>query len=222
MPMCGHLAPARGSIRGVKVYLSAYLFGEAIDALRPVTGHGNAGVVFNALDHFGSTRLRNVTREFGPLESFGYSCRELDLREYFGAPDSLVNRLHDVDLLWVVGGNAFVLARAIARSGLRSALSRTAEYKPFTYGGYSAGACVAGPDLTALDLIDDPAELPDGYSADMPAECLRLVPYRVVPHWRSVHAESERAELVAERLGEMGLPFRCLRDGEALIAEAVP
>ncbi|MGO4428197.1 hypothetical protein AB4Z54_58130, partial [Streptomyces sp. MCAF7] len=47
-------------------------------------------------------------------------------------------------------------------------------------------------------------------------DCLRLVPYRIVPHWRSEHPETEGAERAAAHLAESGLPHRCLRDGEAV------
>ena len=189
-----------------------------METLRPTAGQGNAAVVFNALDHFGTSRLRTRIGSSN-LWSHSDACRELDLRHYFEVPRNLADALHDVDLLWVVGGNAFVLARAIAQSRLRSTLSEVARRRPFIYAGYSAGACVARPDLTAIDLIDDPTQVPEGYDAGVPFECLGLVAYRVVPHWRSPHPESERATMVANRLGEEGLSFRCLTDGEALISE---
>jgi len=204
----------------VKVYLSSYLFGEDVESLRPDSPPKRAGIVFNALDGFAATRLVNRTREFEPLESLGYDCSEVDLRDYFGDQRGLASRLLDVDLLWVVGGNTFVLARAIAQSGLRTALVQAAAERPFTYAGYSAGACVAGPDLEALSLIDDPAELPDGYSSEAPFECLGLIPFRVVPHWQSDHPESKLAALVAERLQQLGLTFQCLRDGDVMTVEA--
>ncbi|GAB2685033.1 hypothetical protein GCM10027271_54410 [Saccharopolyspora gloriosae] len=121
-----------------------------------------------------------------------------------------------LDLVWVVGGNAFVLARAMTQAGFRDALAAQFPRREFTYGGYSAGACVAGPDLRGIDLMDDPAVLPDGYSSTAAPECLGLVPYRIVPHWRSGHPESDSAENAAAHLAEHGSAHRCLRDGEAV------
>ncbi|MEU6343652.1 Type 1 glutamine amidotransferase-like domain-containing protein [Streptomyces sp. NPDC046977] len=177
---------------------------------------GRAGIVLNALDEYGGSRARDYARECRTFETFGYACEELDFRNYFSAPKELPKRLADLDLVWVLGGNAFVLARAMTQAGLRDALQEQLHRPEFTYGGYSAGACVAGPDLQGIDLIDDPTVLPDGYPPTTSPECLRLLPYRIVPHWRSNHPETEGAERAAAHLAESGLPHRCLRDGEAV------
>lgn len=177
---------------------------------------GRAGIVLNALDGYGPSRARDYARERRTLETFGYSCEELDLRDYFSAPKELPKRLADLDLVWALGGNAFVLARAMTQTGFRDALHEQRHRAEFTYGGYSAGACVAGPDLKGIDLMDDPTVLPEGYPPATAPECLLLVPYRIVPHWRSEHPEAEGAERAAAHLAESGLPHRCLRDGEAV------
>ena len=177
---------------------------------------GRAGIVVNALDGYGPSRARDYARENRTLETFGYSCEELDLRGYFSAPRELATRLAGLDLVWAMGGNAFVLARAMTQAGFRDALHDQRHRPEFTYGGYSAGACVAGPDLQGIDLMDDPAVLPEGYPPATEPRCLRLVPYRIVPHWRSEHPEADGAERAAAYLAENGLPHRCLRDGEAV------
>jgi dipeptidase E len=185
-------------------------------ALPSVLRTGRAGIVLNALDEYGRSRARDYARENRTFETFGYSCEELDLRDYFSAPRELPKRLADLDLVWALGGNAFVLARAMTRAEFRDALQEQLHRPEFTYGGYSAGACVAGPDLQGIDLMDDPTVLPEGYPPTTEPECLRLVPYRIVPHWRSEHHEAEGAERAATHLAENGLPYRCLRDGEAV------
>jgi dipeptidase E len=86
----------------------------------------------------------------------------------------------------------------------------------FVYGRYSAGACVAGPDLQGVDLIDDPAIVPDGYPPLTEPTCLGVVPFRIVPHWRSAHRDARGADQAAAYLTEHGLAHRCLRDGEAV------
>jgi dipeptidase E len=85
------------------------------------------------------------------------------------------------------------------------------------YGGYSAGSCVAAPDLEGIHLMDDPAFIPEGYREDVTPQTLHLVPWRIVPHWRSDHPKSVDAEKAVEHLRPSGLDFRTLRDGEALI-----
>lgn len=85
------------------------------------------------------------------------------------------------------------------------------------YGGYSAGSCVAAPDLEGIHLIDDPEVIPDGYSERIAPLTFQLVPGRIVSHWRSEHPESADAEKAVDYLRQSGLEFRTLRDGEALI-----
>jgi dipeptidase E len=181
---------------------------------------GRAGIVLNALDGYGPSRARDYAREHRTFEAFGYFCEELDLRDYFSAPEELPERLAGLDLVWALGGNAFVLARAMTRAGFRAALHEQLHRPEFAYGGYSAGACVAGPDLQGIDLMDDPTALPDGYPPATEPECLRLVPYRIVPHWRSEHPETEGAERAAAYLAANGLSHRCLRDGENVWGES--
>ncbi|MER6442672.1 Type 1 glutamine amidotransferase-like domain-containing protein [Streptomyces sp. NPDC001185] len=101
----------------------------------------------NALDGYDRSRARDYARESRPLEIFGCSREELDLRDYFTAPEELPERLEGLDLVWALGGNAFVLARAMTQASFRGAVQEHWHRPEFTYGGYSAGACVAGPDL---------------------------------------------------------------------------
>ncbi|WP_392668000.1 Type 1 glutamine amidotransferase-like domain-containing protein [Streptomyces sp. LN785] len=185
-------------------------------ALPGTLATGRAGIILNALDEYGRSRTRDYARETRTLETFGYSCEELDLRDYFATPEELPERLDGLDLVWALGGNAFVLARAMTQAGFRDALQAQLHRPEFTYGGYSAGACVAGPDLQGIDLIDDPTVLPEGYPSTTAPECICLVPYRIVPHWRSEHRDAEGAERAAAHLAERGLSHRCLRDGEAV------
>jgi len=201
------------------IYLSSYRLGNDTDVLRRQQPGGRAGIVLNALDVYGDTRARDWDREAGDLERLGYASEEIDLREYFDDGVALSRRLADLHLVWVVGGNAFVLARAMYASGFREALIPEL-HRGLIYGGYSAGACVAGPDLRGVDLIDDPNIIPDGYESGMPFSTLGLVPFRIVPHWQSDHPESEAADRAAALLEQEDLAYRPLRDGEALVLDA--
>ncbi|MCG7415846.1 peptidase E, partial [Microbacterium aurum] len=100
----------------MRVYLSSYRMGARAGALR--RRGGSALIVMNALDEF-EQRLASWEREAGDLNELGYSSTELDLRDYWGAsPTALRTTLSRADLIWVVGGNAFVLARAATRARL--------------------------------------------------------------------------------------------------------
>jgi dipeptidase E len=202
----------------MRLYLSSYGLGENPSALVDlVGGAARAAVIFNARDAYRSERLKNQEQEFAALRALGFSCEELDLRSYFGATDALRERLLAYDLVFAVGGNTFVLARAMTESGFGAAIREQLDADSIVYGGYSAGACVVGPDLDGCHLIDEPDAVAEGYSADVRPEALGWVPWRIVPHWRSEHEESPLAELAVAHLLEAGLPFQTLRDGQAFV-----
>jgi dipeptidase E len=213
----------------MRLYLSSYRLGSRAEALRWAgSGVGRALVIMNALDAYGAVRGRSWHREEADLASLGYAAAELDLRD----PGDLEQRLAETDLLWVVGGNAFVLARGMTAARFGEALRAAwATQGDIVYAGYSAGACVAGPDLAGIELMDDPdARDPDAQDLDtqdpgaqdpaaarVRAQALGLVRERIVPHWRSDHPESPAAERAAEHLARRGLPYRTLRDGDDLL-----
>lgn len=204
----------------MKLYLSSYRLGNHPEALQvlvpPAT---NVALVFNARDAFGPDRLRAFDRERGELEELGYTCRELDLRAHFERPSTLRKALDEVGLVWAVGGNAFVLARAMTLAGFEEASRDRVVDGSLVYAGYSAGACVAGPDLEGIALMDEPDATPEGYPAGIPATTLGWIQTRIVPHWRSNHPESERAATSVRYLSEKGLEYRALSDGQALIID---
>jgi len=88
----------------IRAYLSSYRLGRRAGVLRWTgAGAGRALIVMNALDLYGARRA-SWEREAADLRSLGYTAAELDLRE----PGDLTARLVASDLVWVVGGNAFV------------------------------------------------------------------------------------------------------------------
>jgi dipeptidase E len=205
------------NVETVKLYLSSYRIGADRSALTGlIEAPGRAGIIFNALDGF-ADRLRIADREYHDLSAFGFGCEELDLRSYFDDLEGLSDRLSHLQFLWVVGGNSFVLARAMTLSRFSEALHGPMSEGRLVYGGYSAGTCVTTPGLEGIHLMDDPEVIPHGYLKNVPPRTLQLVPWRIVPHWRSGHPESGDAEKAVKYLRQSGLDFRTLRDGEALV-----
>jgi dipeptidase E len=126
-------------------------------ALSELVGPGaRAAIVANALDNLpGFPRGSWVAEERRVLESRGFSTRELDLRCYYADSSPLASTLAHVDLVWVTGGNAFVLRGALHRSGLDTLMIDRIADDALVYGGYSAAACVCAPALRGLELVDD-------------------------------------------------------------------
>lgn len=199
----------------LKLYLSSYRLGNEPERLRQLVGRpGRAGIVLNACDVF-EDRARVYEREAKDMRSLGFDPEELDLRRYFNRRDELPSRLERYSLVWVVGGNAFVLARAMTAAGFAQAALDRLE----VYAGYSAGACVAGPDLEGIQLMDDPDALPEGYEGVLSTKTLGFVPWRIVPHWRSDHPETENADRAVQYLQAARLGYRALADGDAIVID---
>ena len=205
----------------MRLYLSSERLGERAGALLAMVGGSRVAVIANGYD--ACTRLaRNVYRAeaYDPIaefQSLGLVAEELDLRAYFGDPRSLQQRLGAFDLVWVMGGNSFVLRRAMKQSGFDTVIRELLEADAIAYGGYAAGAVVAGPSLRGHELMDDPWELPDGYDEPLIWHGLGLTPFAIVPHFRSRHPEAASAEKVVSYMRARRTRFRAISDGEVIV-----
>jgi len=205
----------------MRLYLSSFLLGNDANTLASLVRRPTALVIGNALDHArGDLREMYARGSVDALSGLGFSTAEMDLRDYFGAPDRLGTALRDVGLVWVNGGNVFLLRRAMRQSGLDRYLIERRNDDGFVYGGYSAGACVAGPTLRGAHLVDAPDAIAAGYVAADIWDGLGLIPYSIVPHYKSDHPESSRVDPMVEYFIVNKLPFVALRDGEVIITVA--
>jgi dipeptidase E len=206
----------------MRLYLSSYRIGDRAGSLLALLGSGKkAAIVSNALDNISDT-ARSIYRDevYDPhteLTSLGFVTEELDLRRFFGQPDALARKLAEFDLVWVTGGNAFVLRRAMKQSGFDDVITGMLERDEIVYGGFSAGAVIAAPTLRGIELMDDPDEVPPGYDSEVVWDGLGLIDYSIVPHFRSPHPESAAAERAVRHLMSRGMRYRALRDGEVIV-----
>jgi dipeptidase E len=169
-------------------------------------------VVANAVDRQpADSRRASVDQQLRSLLRIG-AASELDLRQYFSRPQALHGALVDVDLVWVIGGNAFVLRDAMRRSGFDRMLLERLATDSLAYGGFSAGACVCAPSLRGIELVDDVGEVDDPTW-----DGLGLVDFCIAPHYRSEHPEAAAMDRVVDYFRISGAPYRVLRDGEALV-----
>ncbi|WP_161606356.1 Type 1 glutamine amidotransferase-like domain-containing protein [Microlunatus speluncae] len=204
----------------MRLYLSSFRIGDHPDRLIELTGaNRRTAVVANAVDHLApADRQRSVAAELTALRELGLDPVELDLRRFAGAPDALRGELAGVGLVWLRGGNAFVLRHRLADSGLDQQLLDGLATDRFVVGGYSAGSCVLGRSLAGLeecDPITDLAQVAPGAPVIM--DGLGLLDGTVVPHLASPeHPESTVLTAVAAKLRADGRKIIELRDGDVL------
>ncbi|MFC9790179.1 Type 1 glutamine amidotransferase-like domain-containing protein [Rhodococcus sp. NPDC127528] len=210
----------------MRLFLSSYRFGADPGRLLELVGEpGRAAVIANAADAWGSARDSAVVSDLVPLRRLGFEPEELDLREYVGRPDALRAALSRVKLVWVRGGNTFVLRAQFARSGADVVLTDLLRADALVYAGYSAGACVMSPSLRGLELLDDPAEVEPTCGIPVVWDGLGLVDHAIVPHYRSPGyepAESALIEEVADNYRRSGTSLRTLTDDEVIVVGRGP
>lgn len=206
----------------MRLYLSSDRIGERAGSLLALLGGGTrAAIIENALDSVPAaareTHRRDAYDPADELAALGIHGTRLDLRHYFGDAEGLRARLSGFDLVWVTGGNAFVLRRAMKQSGFDDVIVDMLDNDEIVYGGFSAGAVVAAPCLEGMHLMDDPDEVPPGYAPEVIWDGLGLIDHAIVPHYRSPHPESAAADRAVRHLCSRGLRYRALRDGEAIV-----
>jgi dipeptidase E len=206
----------------VRLYLSSFRMGSRPEELRRLVGGPvAAAVVANAMDGDPArARRAGVERELAALSALGFGAEELDLRSYFARPEALEAALARYGLVWLRGGNVFMLRYALHRSGADAALGRLLQRDAVVYGGYSAGPCVLGPTIRGFEVTDDPLVVPAVYGDEPIWTGMSIVDFVVVPHVGSPsHAVSARLTQLAADYRATGVPHRGLRDGEVLVID---
>ncbi|WP_280180119.1 Type 1 glutamine amidotransferase-like domain-containing protein [Nocardia farcinica] len=204
----------------MRLFLASYRFGRHAQRLaRLVGGPGRVAVVPNACDAWPSAWQAAVTSDLVPLRRAGYAPAVVDLRGHLGQPAALERRLREFPLLWVRGGNTFVLRAQFARSGADRVIPDLLAEDRLAYAGYSAGACVLTPDLHGLDVVDDPQEVVTACGVAPRWDGLGLVPYRIVPHLDSPTDPDGACRRIAERYRAAGVPHHALTDDEVLVVD---
>lgn len=172
----------------------------------------------NAADIYGDEKHHiYLAAEIEKMKVIELSAEELDLRDYFNDSKALKAKLESYGLVWVMGGNTFVLRQAMKMSGFDEIIKDLVTNEAIVYGGFSAGSCVATQTLKGIELIDKPEQMPEGYDKETIWEGLGFVNFSIAPHYRSEHPESEEVEKVVQYFEENNMPYRALHDGEVLV-----
>ncbi len=178
----------------MKYYLSSFKIGDYEKKLVEMTENGNKNVTFisNALDFATDLvrRSKSDKLDIADLKRLGFNVNILDLKKYINKSNELEETLEQYDVIWVRGGNVFVLAQAMMLSGFKDIILKYhKKNREIVYGGYSAGICILGPTLLGLHLVDDPNQKPYGEQYQTIWDGLNITDYVIVPHYKSDHPE---------------------------------
>lgn len=205
----------------MKFYLSSYKIGNDVDKLKNlIPENKKTAYIPNALDFSSDIERRKQSEitDIDQLKSLGLDVEILDLREYFDKQIELEKKILEFGVIWVRGGNLFVLRQAMKISGFDNVLKNILKNN-ILYGGFSAGICILAPTLRGMDLIDDSNVKPYKNQQEIIWDGLDILDYSIIPHYHSDHPESESANKAVEYMIENKLLFKALKDGEVIIIE---
>ena len=206
----------------MRLYLSSFHLGNNPQKLvELVKGNMHATIVVNACDYQSiEERSIRVQQEIDALKNLGLFPFELDLRLYFNNQQKqgeLQDILAGSGLIWVRGGNSFVLRRAMRISNFDKLISDLLTRDAIVYGGFSAGIVMLTPSLCWVNLVDDPKIIPTGYNPVIIWEGIGLIPYAIAPHYRSDHPESAATDNLVQYYIDKHVLFKTLHDGEVIV-----
>ncbi|WP_067860503.1 Type 1 glutamine amidotransferase-like domain-containing protein [Nocardia shimofusensis] len=204
----------------MRLFLASYRFGRHADRLTRLVGEpGRVAVIPNACDAWPAAWQSAVTSDLVPLRRHGYSPEVLDLRDYAGRSDDLDAALRGFPMVWVRGGNTFVLRAQFARSGADRVLPALLAEDALVYAGYSAGACLLTPDLHGIESMDDPAEVSPTCGVEPQWDGLGLVDRRIVPHVDSPTDPDGASARLAEEYRAAGVAHWALNDDAVVVVD---
>lgn len=207
----------------MKFYLSSYKVGNETDKLKTLIPANNKKTAYisNALDFSNDAERRKQSEQsdIEQLKPFGLDVELFDLRDYFGKKTELEKKIAEFGVIWVRGGNCFVLRQAMKLSRLDDILKDLLKKEDILYGGYSAGVCVLAPTLKGMELVDDPNVKPYDTQKETIWDGVGILDYTIVPHYKSDHPESRKVDETVEYMEKNKIPFKPLKDGEVIIIE---
>lgn len=203
----------------MRLYLSSFRVGNEPEKFSElVSGNKRAAVILNAHDYFPEKERHHCLKEeFRDLEKIGLNPEEIDLRKYNRDNEKLGEELDSYNTLWIPGGDSFLLRRAMFDSGFDIVIKKMLTEDRIVYAGYSAGVVVLAPALRGLELADDDSKVFATYKEECLYEGLNVLPYNIVPHYKSQHGKSELMDKVVEFFISENMNYKTLMDGQAIV-----
>jgi len=198
----------------MKLYLASCDLGNKEKELKNwIQENGNKIVLIpNALDYMENDleKQYSIDYDVSMLEDVGFDVKVACLKEYFGNYNQLKTDFESYRAFFAIGGNVFVLRKAMALSGFDQYINNFSDKEDYLYGGYSAGICVLTQNLEVYKQIDQPFNPYN--NEEIIYNGLGVVDYIPIPHFGNFYMNH-----LADKCNKQGKKLKILRDGEAMI-----
>ncbi|MEX1995276.1 MAG: Type 1 glutamine amidotransferase-like domain-containing protein [Candidatus Saccharimonadales bacterium] len=207
----------------MRLFLSSYQAGKYNKELLDFLGNiRKMAYISNAKDYkTPKERQEKIEENFDYWRSIGIEPTEIDLRPFFGKKGA-EKLLADYKLVWLGGGNAFLLRRALKYTGIDKFLTTKVRDGSIIYGGESAGAIMASPTLQGSEddstNEDDPHYVPKEYEKKILWDGLGFLDYVPVPHYKSPDV-GDSIDGYVDYLKKRKIPFKTIREEQVLVID---
>jgi dipeptidase E len=203
----------------MRLYLSSYRLGNKPETFSSmVRGNKRAALILNARDYFSKEDRENGRIEqTAELKKLGITAVEIDLRKFFGKQNELLKELEQFDAVWIPGGNSFLLRYVMYKSGFDEVIKYLLLEDKLVYAGYSAGIVALCETLHGIEIVDDIKYVKEIYRDEPIWKGIGILPYSIAPHYKSNHPESELIDKVVEYFIKEKIPYKTLKDGDAIV-----
>lgn len=171
----------------------------------------SVAVVVNAssTDHKKRKKTKKIKVQFN---SIGFDSTRIEL---FDLMKRSPQELSKFDIIYILGGNPFLLLDEVNKSGAHSVLKELAYQDKFLM-GYSAGSLILGPDLTLMNNVDTLL----GYNEyDLKQlSCVGLYDFQIFPHYSNFTTQvPELIDKIDEYELKSNYPIYRLDDNQGII-----
>ena len=207
----------------MRLYLASHNLGPFTDELLKLVGEGRKALfIENARDYYPAEKRANDLKEkLEMISELGFEVHELNLRNYFGKSAELRKFIdsYGPDLIYVSGGNVFLLATAFRLSGFDEILREDLAADRYVYGGFSAGTMAICKTLRFYGhghLMPD--VVPEIYGVDAVFDGVGLVDYQIIPH-ADVPKHAEATKKYIKHIKNAGLEALLLNQEAVIIID---
>lgn len=166
----------------------------------------SVGFIPTAADPYKNQWFIDSDRKF--LSELGFNIIDVHIGD-----KSQIQKLKDVDVIYVGGGNTFYLLEQAIESGALDLIRKLVNNETL-YAGSSAGAVFAGPSIAPVAFIDDPYDAPNLKTTNS----LGLVDFVVLPHYGKEKYIHKYKKVMKEFEGK-GFKLITLNDEQAIVVE---